>query len=71
LTGEAKLACVAWSLVALRLREDDYVTAKATTPDEVEELAREGFTYVSEIQGVQIFRKQRWLVEEPFSGKVH
>jgi hypothetical protein len=56
---------------ALSMREDDYVTAKATTPDEVEELAREGFTYVSEIQSVQIFRKERWLVEEPFSRKAH
>ena len=54
---------------ALTLREDDYVTARATTPDEVEELAREGFTFVSEIGGVQVFRKERWLVEE--SGRVN
>jgi hypothetical protein len=55
---------------ALQLREDDYVTARATAPDEVEELVREGFNYVSQIQGVQIFRKERWLVEEPFNFKV-
>jgi len=52
---------------ALQLREDDYVTARARTADQVEELVREGFNYVSEIQGVQIFRKERWLVEEPFN----
>jgi hypothetical protein len=28
------------------------------------------FNYVSQIQGVQIFRKERWLVEEPFNFKV-
>jgi len=61
---------------ALCLREDDYVTARATTPDEVEELAREGFTFVSEIGGVQVFRKERWLVEDSFttdheSGRVN
>ena len=61
---------------ALQMREDDYVTARATTPDEVEELAREGFTFVSEIGGVQVFRKERWLVEDSFttdheSGRVN
>jgi integrase len=50
---------------ALIQREDDYVTARASSPDEAEELVREGFDYVTEIQGVQIFRKQSWLVEEP------
>jgi len=50
---------------ALCLREDDYVTARATNADEAEELVREGFNFVTEIQSVQIFRKERWLVEEP------
>ena len=50
---------------AISLREDDYVTARATNADEAEELVREGFNFVTEIQGVQIFRKERWLVEEP------
>jgi integrase len=50
---------------ALSLREDDYATARATNADEAEGLAREGFNFVTEIQGVQIFRKERWLVEEP------
>jgi len=48
---------------AISLREDDYVTARATSPDEAEELVKEGFNFVTEIQGVQIFRKERWLVE--------
>ena len=43
---------------ALTLREDDYVTARAATPDEAEELVREGFNFVTEIQGVQIFRRR-------------
>ena len=50
---------------ALTLLEDDYVTARAVTPDEAEELVREGFNLATEIQGVQIFRKEAWLVEEP------
>jgi len=50
---------------ALSMREDDYVTARATNADEAEELVREGFNFVTEIQGVQVFRKERWLVEEP------
>lgn len=50
---------------ALTLREDDYVTARASNPDEAEELVKEGSNFVTEIQGVQIFRKERWLVEEP------
>jgi integrase len=50
---------------ALSMREDDYVTARATSPDEAEELAREGFNFITEIQRVQIYRKERWLVEEP------
>ena len=50
---------------ALTLREDDYVTARAVTPDEAEELVREGFNLATEIQGVQIFRREAWLVEEP------
>jgi integrase len=50
---------------ALSMREDDYVTARATNADEAEELVREGFNFVTEIQRVQIFRKERWLVEEP------
>ena len=61
---------------ALCLREDDYVTARATNADEAEELVREGFNLATEIQGVQIYKKERWLLEEPFkttvkSGHLH
>ena len=55
---------------ALCLREDDYVTARATNVDEAEELVREGFNLAAEMQGVQIYRKEAWLVEEPFKATV-
>lgn len=43
---------------ALCLREDDYVTARATNADEAEELVREGFNFV---KPTTLGKIERWF----------
>ena len=39
--------------------EDEYDTATATTVEEVCELINVGYEYVTEIEGIKIFRKRK------------
>jgi predicted RNase H-like HicB family nuclease len=57
--GHKKLETTLIYTQLVNFPNDEYVSATATTIDEAKQLIEQGFEYVTEIDGVRLFRKRK------------